>query len=84
MPLFQFIWTAAVIVAFLVIVFWVAWYIAVPLLLLLFFCQGIIWIRSQWNHRREKQAANGCIIRRTRTIRQTPDGIIDVDYIEVK
>ena len=84
MPLLQLIWIATIVAFFLVLMFWIAWYIAIPLLIIWGIFQGITWIRNQWNHRQTIRAANGCSIRRTRTIRQTPDGVIDVDYIEIK
>lgn len=83
MPLLQFIWSTVILVAFLMVVFWVAWYVAVPLLLfwLILLCirQGRLWFDLY----RSKTEANGCTIRRTSSDKSSSSEVIDVDYTEI-
>lgn len=73
--------TGIMIMAFFIL----AWYVALPILLLMLVMGGIARLRLWWLVRQAEKATNGCEIRQTN---HTPQGnnkseIIDVDFTEV-
>ena len=85
MPIFQIVFIGTILVALLMAIFILAWYVALPLLLLWGLLGGIRWLKDQWYTYHLYRDANGCTIRKTPVRRhKTEDAIIDVDYTEVK
>lgn len=82
MPIVQFIITFFTLIAFLLLAFVLAWYIAIPLLILWAVSGGIRWLQLQWQHYRDIKQSNGCTIRRVRP-RTNRSPVIDVDYTEI-
>ena len=82
MPLLQLIWTGMIIFVFFTLVFWIAWYIALPLLLIWGGIMAFSWLKRQYIDSVHRREANGFTLHRThkKTAHTT---VIDVDYTEV-
>ena len=83
MPLLQMFLTIIMLIAFITVVFMIAWYIAVPLFIIWAVFGGIRWLRDWIVTQREMRAANGCFIKRSHTKTKAKATVIDVDYTEV-
>lgn len=85
MPIFQLLFTGIVLFSFLLALFIMAWYVALPLLLIWGILGGVRWLKEQWEAYRLYREANGCTIRRTTPKPHRSDTtVIDVDYTEIK
>jgi len=85
LPIIQILFTGVILFAFLMVLFVLAWYIALPLLLILALLGGVRWLKEQWDAYRLYRESNGCTIRRASPGRRQSDTtVIDVDYTEIK
>jgi len=82
MPIIQQILTICFVLAFLWLMLILAWYIAIPLLILFGLFYLFEWMRIKWQERLNRRQANGCTIHQTRSSKPAQT-IIDVDYTEV-
>ena len=84
MPVIQLMIGMMAVLLFLVLFIWVAWYVAVPILIVFGALSGLRWLQQQWQLRQIYRDANGCTIRKSRPRRQAETTIIDVDYTEIR
>ena len=85
MPILQMFFAGIILFAFLMAFFLLAWYIALPLLLVWAVLGGIRWLKDQWDSYQIYRESNGCSIRRSSSkSTQSKTTIIDVDYTEIK
>ena len=83
MPILQMFLTLIMLIVFITVIFLIAWYVAIPLLLVWAVFGGIRWLRDWIVAQRELRAANGCSIKRSHTKTKAKTTVIDVDYTEV-
>ena len=63
-------------------VFWIAWYIALPLLLIWGAVMAFFWLKKLYIDSVHRREANGCTLHRVRK-KTAHTTVIDVDYTEV-
>ena len=83
MPLLQVLISAILGIIFIVFVFLLSWYIALPLLIIWFIGSVFRVIFLKIKSYRLKKEQNGCSIHQTHRHKKSTSTVIDVDYTEV-
>jgi len=82
-PLFQIIISFIIFISFFLALLIIAWYIAIPLVIIWLIFGGLKWIQMRLLTYRQNRQANGCMMRRTRKPFREKATVIDVDYTEL-